>query len=55
MRAFPSVSRREEQLGSFYGSDEWRQTYEPAVMPLIETFHTVVIELADCLGERVLA
>ena len=25
MRTFPSAARREEQLDSFYGSDEWRQ------------------------------
>lgn len=45
MRAFASAARREEQLHSFYGSDEWRQNYEEAVMSLIETYHVVVIEL----------
>jgi hypothetical protein len=52
MRTFASLSRREEQLDSFYGSDEWRQNYEAVVMPLIESYHTVVIELADAMGDR---
>ena len=42
-RAFPSASRREQQLGGFYGSEEWQQRYERAVMDLIESYHTVVI------------
>lgn len=46
IRAFPSAARREDQLDSFYGSDEWRQNYEDAVMALIETYHTVVIPAA---------
>ncbi len=45
IRAFPSASRRDEQLGSFYGSDEWRQNYEEDVMALIESYHVVVLEL----------
>lgn len=53
VRAFPSASSRDEQLGAFYGSDEWREKYQAPVMELIETYHTVVIpwtsELADAL------
>jgi hypothetical protein len=45
IRAFPSAARREEQLDSFYGSDEWRQNYQDAVTALIKTYHTVVIPL----------
>jgi hypothetical protein len=45
-RAFLSASSREERLGAFYGSDEWRQGYEHTVMELIESFHPVVIPLA---------
>lgn len=51
MRAFPSASRRREQLESFYGSDEWEQTYEDVVMELIEAYHTVVVEIAPSIGE----
>ncbi len=52
-RAFPSASRRQEQLGTFYGSEEWRQTYQAAVMALIETYHTVVIPLGSGIAEAV--
>jgi hypothetical protein len=55
-RAFASSSQREQQLGAFYGSDEWQQGYEERVMELIEAFHTVVIPLtpgiAHALGAR---
>jgi hypothetical protein len=42
-RAFPSASQREQQLGAFYGSDEWRRSFEGDVMELIDAYHTVVI------------
>ena len=45
MRAFASAARRDEQLNSFYGSDEWRQNYRDAVLALIDTYHVVVIEV----------
>jgi NIPSNAP len=46
-RAFPSASRREQQLAAFYGSEEWLERYDRAVMELIETYHTVVIPLTS--------
>ena len=49
-RAFPSASRREQRLGAFYGSDEWRQGYEDTVSGLIETYHRVVIPLTASVG-----
>ncbi|MGH3007134.1 MAG: NIPSNAP family protein [Gaiellaceae bacterium] len=54
-RAFPSASRRKEQLDSFYGSDEWRQNYEDAVMELIETYHVVVIPLTPAVRQALAA
>lgn len=45
-RAFRSIAERDRQLSAFYGSDEWRETYESTVMGLIETYHTVVVPLA---------
>ncbi|MGH2451443.1 MAG: NIPSNAP family protein [Candidatus Limnocylindria bacterium] len=45
VRAFPSAARREEQLDSLYGSDEWRQNYRDAVIALIDAYHVVVIRL----------
>lgn len=51
MRAFPSAARREEQLDTFYGSDEWRDDHRDAVLALIETYHTVAIQLTpDFVG-----
>jgi hypothetical protein len=44
LRAFASAARRDEQLDSFYGSDEWRRDYRDAVLALIETHHVLVIE-----------
>jgi hypothetical protein len=45
IRACPSASRREEQLDSFYGSDEWQHNYRVDVMALVESYHVVVVEL----------
>jgi NIPSNAP len=47
VRAFASAAERDEQLASFYGSEEWRQSYDAAVMSLIEAYHTVVIPLTS--------
>ncbi len=55
MRAFPSAARREEQLDSFYGSDEWLQNHRDVAMALIETYHTVVIQLTPTIGQAVLS
>jgi NIPSNAP len=52
-RAFPSISCRGQQLGAFYGSDEWRRGYEDTVSELIETYHTVVVPLTASI-ERAL-
>ncbi len=45
IRAFASAARRAEQLDAFYGSDEWLENHDDAVMALIEDYHVVVIEL----------
>ena len=44
MRAFDSATLREEQLDAFYGSEEWRQNHRDAVLALIETYHTLLID-----------
>jgi NIPSNAP len=51
IRAFPSAARREEQLEAFYGSDEWRQNHRDSVLPLIETYHTVLIRLTTTIRQ----
>lgn len=45
IRAFASAARRDEQLDSFYGSDEWRHNHREAVLALIASHHVVLIEL----------
>ncbi len=42
IRFFSSLEERKRQLKRFYGSEEWLTQHDPRVMPLIETFHTVV-------------
>ncbi len=49
MRTFASAAQREEQLESFYGSDEWRQNHRDAVLALIETYHTLLIDLPPAM------
>jgi hypothetical protein len=43
VRAFESAVERQDQLGVFYGSSEWRETLNDQVMALIESFHVVAI------------
>jgi hypothetical protein len=52
MRAFSSAALREEQLSAFYGSDEWRDNHRNSVLALIESYHTVVIELTPSTAQR---
>jgi hypothetical protein len=50
MRAFPSAVIRDEQLGAFYGSAEWRNNHRESVLALVESYHTLLIELARLSG-----
>ena len=52
MRAFSSAALREDQLSAFYGSDEWRDNHRNSVLALIESYHTVVIELTPSTAQR---
>ena len=47
LRAFSTIDERERQLAGFYGSDEWLTEHDAAVMALIETYSTCVIEAED--------
>jgi hypothetical protein len=51
IRAFRSADEREEQLEAFYGSEEWRENHRDAVLALIETYHTVAIDLTAPVRE----
>jgi NIPSNAP len=45
IRSFPSLPERERSEEAFYGSDEWRQGPRDAVLALIDSYVTVVLEL----------
>jgi hypothetical protein len=52
---YPSVERRQQVLDAFYGSEEWMENYEETVMPLIESYHTVVVPAAPSAIEALSA
>lgn len=43
MRCYPSLGEREAVLERFYGSEEWRNNYDDAVMAMIANYTTLVI------------
>lgn len=47
MRAFTSLAERERLEAVFYGGDDWRLDLREPVMSCVESYHTVVIEVAD--------
>jgi hypothetical protein len=51
-RAFSSAARCNEQLESFYGSDEWRRHHRGAALALIESYHALVIPDAPTVRGR---
>ena len=49
VRSFASVADRLRQLAAFYGSDEWRIEHNDAVMAMIASYNSCVID-ADVLS-----
>jgi NIPSNAP len=49
-RAFSSPAEREELLGAFYGSEEWKSGYDEVVKRLVVGFHLLVIPLTPEIG-----
>jgi hypothetical protein len=47
IRAFPSLEDRERSEEAFYGSAEWREGPRDAILALIESYATIVLELDD--------
>lgn len=47
MRAFPSLAERDRLEETFYGGDDWRLGLRESVMSCIESYHTVVLDVAD--------
>jgi hypothetical protein len=48
LRAFPNAESRERMKEAFYGGDLWLNELEPAVMPLIAHYESVLVE--DTMG-----
>ncbi len=44
IRRFASLAERTAQLDRFYGSKEWIEQHDAAVMAMIETYSTCVVE-----------
>jgi hypothetical protein len=47
MRGFSSLAGRQRAEDAFYGSEEWRKGPREAVLALIESYATVVVELDE--------
>ena len=47
MRAFTSIAERDRLEEAFYGSDDWRLGLRDPVMSCVESYHTVVLDVAD--------
>ena len=43
IRAYPSVEERQSALDAFYGSTEWLEQHDEAVMAMIDSYNTCVI------------
>lgn len=49
VRAFPSLEERQAALDAFYGSREWLEQHDEAVMAMIDSYSTCVVP-AEALG-----
>jgi hypothetical protein len=47
MRSFASVDDLQQQEDAFYGSDEWRQGPREAIIALIDTTISVIVEVDE--------
>jgi hypothetical protein len=47
VRRFGSISKRNERLDTFYGSEEWRQKQRERVLALIDSFHVLLLPAAS--------
>jgi hypothetical protein len=45
IRQYADLAERQRSQDAFYGSDEWRQGPRDAILALIESYTTIVLEL----------
>lgn len=53
VRAHPSVNARQQALDAMFGSDEWLINQEEAVLGMIESYNTCVVEASEPLIEAI--
>ncbi len=49
MRGFPDLPSREPMKAKFYEGDLWKSELESVLMPMLEKYDVVVVEVADGL------
>lgn len=49
LRAYPSIGARQAALDTFYGSEAWLSRHDEAVMAMIASYSTVVLDAAPPL------
>lgn len=47
LRSFPSMEERERMKRALYGSAEWTSELEAMIMPMLESFTSVLAEIGD--------
>ena len=52
IRAYDSLEHRKESQDAFYGSAEWKEGPRDAILPLIESYATMVMELDASVVDR---
>jgi hypothetical protein len=43
VRSFASTAERNERLDAFYGSEEWQTKHRERVLPLLDSFHVLLL------------
>jgi hypothetical protein len=47
MRAYENLEQREKSQEAFYGSEEWQQGTREAILALIDSYTTIIIEASE--------
>jgi hypothetical protein len=47
IRAFASLEEHRDQEAAFYGSDAWREGPREAILSMIVSYHTIVLEVPE--------
>jgi hypothetical protein len=47
MRAFPDIASRDSMTGKFYGGELWKRELADALMPVLEKYDVVTVEVPE--------